>query len=60
MLGTYTQIQPEINSPVYLHTSPLSINKDLPVTTNTCVPTHIYIPVHDLPVHFHTSIQINR
>ena len=36
--GTYTQIQPEINVPVYLHTSPLSNNKDLPVTTNTCVP----------------------
>ena len=36
--GTYTQIQPEINLPVYLHTSPLSNNKDLPVTTNTCVP----------------------
>ncbi len=39
-LGTYTQIQPEINVPVYLHTSPLSNNTDLPVTTNTCVPAH--------------------
>ena len=38
--GTYTQIQPEINLPVYLHTAPLSNNKDLPVTTNTCVPAH--------------------
>ena len=30
----------EINLPVYLHTSLLSSNKYLPVTTNTCVPAH--------------------
>ena len=39
--GTYTQIHPKINLPVYPHASPLPKNKDLPVTTNTCVPAHI-------------------
>ena len=36
----WVKIQPEIHVPVYLHTSPLSNNKDLPVTQNTCVPAH--------------------
>ena len=39
-LNFRSQIQPEINLPVYLHNSPLSNNKDLPVTINTCVPAH--------------------
>ena len=36
--GMYTQINLKINLPVYLHVSPLPKNKDLPVTTTTCVP----------------------
>ena len=38
--GTNTLVYPEINLPVYLHTSPLSNNKYLPVTTTACVPAH--------------------
>ena len=38
--GMYAQIPMLINLPVYLHTSPLSNNKDLPVTTNAGVPAH--------------------
>ena len=38
--GTYTQIHPKINLPVYLHASLSSIHKDLPVSTTTCVPAH--------------------
>ena len=37
-LGTYPQVHPKINLPVYPHASPLPKNKDLPVTTTTCVP----------------------
>ena len=36
--GTYTQIHPKINLPVYLHSSLSSNHKDLPVTTTTCIP----------------------
>ena len=32
---------PKINLPVYPHASPLPKNKELPVTTSTCVPAHI-------------------
>ena len=35
------QIHPKINLPVYRHASPLSKNKDLSVTTTTCVHAHI-------------------
>ena len=48
---------------VYFHVSLSSNHKDLPVTTCTRVPTHIYIynrSWYELPVHFHTSVQINR
>ena len=38
--GSYTEIYPEINLPVYLPASLLSNHKDLPVTTITCVHTH--------------------
>ena len=38
--GTYSQIHPKINLPVYLHASPPSNHKNLPVTTTTCVPAH--------------------
>ena len=38
--GTYTQIHPKINLPVYLHASLSSNHKDLPVTTTTCLPAH--------------------
>ena len=38
--GTYTLVYPEIILPVYLHTSPLSNKKYLPVTTTACVPAH--------------------
>ena len=38
--GTYTQIHPKINVPVYLHASLSSNHKDLPVTTTTCVHAH--------------------
>ena len=37
--GMYTQIHLEINLHVYLHASLLPKNKDLPVTTTTCVCT---------------------
>ena len=37
--GINTQIHPKINLPVYPHAFPSS-NKDLPVTTTTCVPAH--------------------
>ena len=40
--GTYTQIHPKINLPVYLHASLSSNHKDLPVSTTTCVPAHRY------------------
>ena len=33
--GTYTQIHPELNLPVYLHASLPSNHKDLPVSTTT-------------------------
>ena len=38
--GTYTQIHPWINVPVYLHASLSSNHKDLPITTTTCVHAH--------------------
>ena len=38
--GTYPQIHPKINLPVYLHASLSSNHKDLPVTTTTCVHAH--------------------
>ncbi len=38
--GTYTQIHPKINVPVYPHASLPSNHKDLPVSTTTCVPAH--------------------
>ena len=38
--GTYTQIHPRLNLPVYLHASLPSNHKDLPVSTTTCVPAH--------------------
>ena len=38
--GTYTQIHPKINLPVYPHASLSSNHKDLPVSTTTCVPAH--------------------
>ena len=41
--GSYPQIHPKINLPVYPHASPLPKNKELPVTTTTCVPAHICI-----------------
>ena len=40
ILGTYLQIHPKINLPVYPHAFPLPKNKDLPVTTTTCVHAH--------------------
>ena len=41
--GTYPQIHPKINLPVYPHASLSSDHKDLPVTTTTCVPAHTCI-----------------
>ena len=38
--GTYTQIHPKVNVPVYLHASLSSNHKGLPVTTTTCVHAH--------------------
>ena len=38
--GTYTHIHQKINLFVYLHVFLLSNNKDLPVSTTTCVPAH--------------------
>ena len=38
--GTYTQIHPKLNIPVYLHASLPSNHKDLHVSTTTCVPAH--------------------
>ena len=38
--GTYTQIHPKLNLPVYLDVSLPSNHKDLPVSTTTCVPAH--------------------
>ena len=38
--GTYTQIHPKVNIPVYLHASLSSNHKGLPVTTTTCVHAH--------------------
>ena len=38
--GTYTQIHPKINLPVYLHAFLPSNHKDLTVSTTTCVPAH--------------------
>ena len=38
--GTYTQIHPKLNIPVYLHASLPSNHNDLPVTTTNCVPAH--------------------
>ena len=38
--GTYTQIHPKLNLPLYLHASLPSNHKDLPVSTTTCVPAH--------------------
>ena len=40
--GTYTQIHPKINLPVYLHASLSTNRKDLPVSTTACVPAHIW------------------
>ena len=37
--GTYTEIHPKVNLPVYLHASLLSNHKGVPVTT-TCVHAH--------------------
>ena len=44
--GTYTQIHPKINLPVYLHASLSSNHKDLPVT-QLLVYMPIYVPVHN-------------
>ena len=38
--GSYTQIHPKIHLPVYRHAFLWSNNKDLPVSTTTCVPAH--------------------
>ena len=38
--GTYTQIHPKVNLPVYLHASLPSNHKSLPVTTTTSVHAH--------------------
>ena len=38
--GTYTQIYPKIELPVFLHTSLLFNHKNLPITTTTCVYAH--------------------
>ena len=38
--GTYTQIHPKVNLPVYLHASLSSNHKGLPITTTTCVHAH--------------------
>ena len=38
--GTYTQIHPKANLPVYLHASLSSNRKDLSVTATTCVHAH--------------------
>ena len=38
--GTYTQIHPKLNIPVYLHASLPSNHNDLHITTTTCVPAH--------------------
>ena len=46
--GTYPQIHPKINLPVYLHASISSNHKDLPYTT-----TAMYLPIH-ITVHDHT------
>ena len=72
--GTYTQIHPKINLPIYFHAFPSSNNKDLPVTTTTCVHAHrctrswpyvfIFrlIPINrsDLPVHGSTVLHVQR
>ena len=41
--GTYTEIFPEINLPVYLHASLSSNHKDLPVTTTTSTRSLLYL-----------------
>ena len=61
----YTQIQLEIQLPVYLHTSPLPNNKYLPVTTNTCVPAHrctCLWPINRLylPFNVSTALHVHR
>ena len=38
--GSYTEIYPEINLPVYLPASLSSNHKDVPVTTTTSIPAH--------------------
>ena len=38
--GTYTQVHPKIDLPVYLHASLSSNHKDPHVSTTTCVPAH--------------------
>ena len=38
--GSYPQIHLKINLPVYPHASPLPKNKELPVTTTTCIHAH--------------------
>ena len=38
--GTYTQIYPEINLPIYFHASLSSNHKDLPVTSPPSIPAH--------------------
>ena len=38
--GTYPEIHPKINLPLYLHSSLSSNHKDLPVTTTACVHAH--------------------
>ena len=38
--GTYTQIHPKLNLPVYLHVSLSSNHKGLPITITTCVHAH--------------------
>ena len=61
--GTYAQIHPKINLPVYPHALFRLYNKDLPVSTTTCIPAHrctrswLY-PFMTLPVHFHTVFLI--
>ena len=48
--GTYTQIHPKVNLPVYLHASLPSNHKGLLVTTITCI--HAHRCTHSLPYVF--------
>ena len=56
--GSYTYIHPKIHLPVYPHALLSSNNKDIPVSTTTCVPAHV--PVHDPTCSFSYSLSDNR